>query len=419
MRATAYSFGLGWCFLPVAGYPVPGLPDYTKMFATTLGTLLGVLVFHPELVFQCRPSPLDIPAIVFCICPFASSMTNDLGAYDGLSAVANQTITWGLPYGIGRLVYRSAADVTQLGEAMIVCGVVYIPFCLWEVMMSPQLHYQLYGFYQHSLAQTVRGGGWRPMVFMQHGLQVALWMCGCLVLCFSHWWLGRRNNFGGIKIVWLLAALAITFVLLKSTGAYLLALLGIGTIAAVRASGTFFPLLLLPMMVMLFLPLRINEIVTGRSLVDWVQTSVSDARAESLEFRLNNEDRLLAKAKKQWMFGWGGWGRNHVYDEQGKDITVTDGLWIIELGTHGVLGLASLFGLLLSGVIAIALSGNVFWEKLKTIEIANVVGISIICTLSAIDSIPNAMVLPIFTLSAGAIVSMTVQRRLNNKLGCE
>ena len=55
-------------------------------------------------------------------------------------------------------------------------GLIYVPLCLFEVRMSPQLHNMVYGFAQHSFGQTVRGGGWRPMVFMQHGLAVGLFM---------------------------------------------------------------------------------------------------------------------------------------------------------------------------------------------------------------------------------------------------
>jgi len=215
IRATAFTLALGACFLPVAGYSIPGLPDFTKTFAVSIGGLSGVLLFHRELLVRFRPNAADIPAAVFCLCPLASSLSNDLGLYDGLSAVIDQTITWGIPYGIGRIVCRSTADISQLGEVVVWVGIICIPFCLWEVVMSPQLHYQFFGFHQHDLAQTIRGGGWRPMVFMRHGLQLALWMCGCLVLCFSQRLIGKEDRIGRAKSTWFRLLLAFTMLVMK------------------------------------------------------------------------------------------------------------------------------------------------------------------------------------------------------------
>ncbi len=53
-----------------------------------------------------------------------------------------------------------------------------------------------------------------------------------------------------------------------------------------------------------------------------------------------NEDFLVDKALRRPLFGWGLWGRARIHDAMGHDITVTDSLWIIELGNEGFLGLA-------------------------------------------------------------------------------
>ncbi len=39
---------------------------------------------------------------VWCACPIASSLTNGLGLYDGLSASFGRFVMWGLPYLLGR-----------------------------------------------------------------------------------------------------------------------------------------------------------------------------------------------------------------------------------------------------------------------------------------------------------------------------
>ena len=411
--ATAYAFALGWCFLPVAGYPLPGVPDYTKTTATIVGIIIGIGIFHFRLLLLYRPSHFDFPAIVLCTCPFLSSMSNGLGAYDGLSDLVNQTATWGVPYGLGRIAFRTTRDLMDLLKAIVICGVIYVPFCLWEVRMSPQLHRQFYGFSQHSFAQTMRGGGWRPMVFMNHGLQVALWMASSLIAAISVYWVGKRKRFGQFPIWTVVAFLGVTFVILKSTGAFVLLLAAAVLIGVL----TLYPkplFFLIPvLLVSSFIGLRVSGIFTGRAFVAIAESYLGEERAQSLEFRLDNEDLLLTKAKEQWVFGWGGWGRNRVYDDEGRDLTVTDGLWIIELGTHGTVGLVSLFGVLLAGCLAAGSLTQLRFSKFEPITAAAIVAFVAITSISAIDSIPNAMVIPIFVVASGALVTVVSKLKSN------
>lgn len=411
--ATAYAVALGWCFLPVAVYPLPGVPDYTKTTASMLGVALGLCIFHIRLFFDFRPTLFDVVAIVLCICPFSSSLTNDLGPYDGISAVVYQTVIWGIPYALGRVAFRTSRDLTDLLNVVIVCGLLYVPFCLWEIKMSPQLHRQVYGFSQHSFVQTMRGGGWRPMVFMNHGLQVSLWMGASVIASVSIGWVGNKKILGQFPVWLIIALLGITFVLLKSTGALILFLAAVVFIGVVK----FYPrprIFLIPiLLVTTFLSLRISEVVTGRSFVTIAETYLGEERAGSLKFRLDNEDVLLEKAKEQWLFGWGGWGRNRVYDDDGRDLTVTDGLWIIELGTHGVVGLTSLFGVFLVGCLAAASLPKKKFSKLEPTTIAAIVAFVTITSITAIDSIPNAMVVPIFVVASGALVTVVSRLKSN------
>ncbi len=78
-RAVIASFVGAWLFLPLVGYALPGLPDYTKMSATCYGVLLGMLLFDGARLFQFRPSWIDLPIVVWCLVPLASSISNGLG----------------------------------------------------------------------------------------------------------------------------------------------------------------------------------------------------------------------------------------------------------------------------------------------------------------------------------------------------
>jgi hypothetical protein len=133
---------------------------------------------------------------------------------------------------------------------------------------------------------------------------------------------------------------------------------------------------------------------------------VNNDRAESLKFRLNNEDMLAAKAMRQPWFGWGSWGRGRVYDKWGNDISITDGLWIIEFGRHGYAGL-------LSWLVAIMMPlALLTWHyparRLASAELAPALVLAILVALYAIDCLVNAMINPVFMLAGGGVVSFAL-----------
>ena len=84
---------------------------------------------------------------------------------------------------------------------------------------------------------------------------------------------------------------------------------------------------------------RIPNLWSGSVLLDLISNYLSTERAGSLAFRFECENRLVERALEQPIWGWGGWGRNRVYDKQGRDWTATDGMWIIYLGYYGCAGL--------------------------------------------------------------------------------
>src|SRR5689334_9280513 len=125
-RAVIWAFLLAWLFLPMAGFSVPGLPDYTKMSATTAGVLIGALLFDTDRILGFRPRWIDIPMAVWCLSPFVSSYLNDLGAYDGVAEVVHGTIIWGLPYVIGRVYFADLEGIRELAIGMFVGGLLYV-----------------------------------------------------------------------------------------------------------------------------------------------------------------------------------------------------------------------------------------------------------------------------------------------------
>lgn len=134
-------------------------------------------------------------------------------------------------------------------------------------------------------------------------------------------------------------------------------------------------------------------------------SAVSPDRGASLKTRFDQEQQLLAHASERFWFGWGGWGRNRVYDVQtGNDVTITDGHWIITMGSYGLIGFLAEFMLLTLPVFRVA-SALKFVESSR--DKINLAGLTLILTANIVDLLPNSSISPWTWLLAGALLGRT------------
>ena len=442
-RAVIVGFLIAWLFLPMAIIHLPGVPSYTKMSATCVGILIAAAIFDFQRLSRFRPHWIDIPVIIWCLCPLASSLTNGLGLYDGLSSALTQTWTWGMPYFLGRLYLGTLKGLQQLAAGIVWGGLTYIPLCLIEIRLSPQLHQWLYGFSPQAFDQAIRYGGYRPIVFMQHGLMVGFWMMMATLIAFALWRKGilfqlllefaqgcldqtpASHNAKSSKVprssfrqepVWGAAsaccfALLVTFVLLKSTGVYVLLALGVGLLILLPWWETTLPLVAIALLLSGYLVFASTGGLTPERIaqVSTTVTQLSDAdRAGSLIFRLNNEAQLSSKARLQPVFGWGGWGRSRIHDDFGQDISVTDSLWIISFGNLGYVGLVSWASVMLLPILGFAILRYppATWSHPQVMPAA---ALAVGLTMYMIDCLINAMVNPIYMLIAGGLAGIVAR----------
>lgn len=405
-RAVIAAFITGWLFLPEARFLIAGLPDYTKMSATTSGILLATILFDFERITRLRPAWIDIPTAIFVLCPFLSSINNGLGPYDGVSATLDRMVEWGFPYLIGRVYFTDARAIKELAIGIVIGGLVYVPLCLWEIRMSPQLHATLYGFSPSPFHNALRFDGFRPKVFLHSGLPLGLWMTTATLMAVWLWRVKLLPNWWGLDGKWWLLLLTVTTILCKSMGA--LALLAL-TLAALYVSSRFktrWPVLVLACLPVLFIFGRVN----GWRADFIVNTArmISENRAASFQFRIDNHDLLIDRARKRPITGWGGWGRNRVRNEFGRDIAVTDGMWVIYFGMNGYVGLVSMFGILLlpAGVFFLRMPSNAWAHP----EAAAPIALATLPIIFAGDNLANAMPNPVFILATGAIAGFVAQQ---------
>lgn len=417
-RALIAGFIVAWLFLPLAELKFPGIPAYNKMSATCYGILLTTAFYDLERISAFKPGWLDVPMLIWSICPFFSSITNDLTPYDGFSATLTQAMTWGVPYFLGRVYLNDLAGLRQLAIGIFMGGLAYIPFCLFEIRMSPQLHLKVYGFNTiENFAQTVRYGGYRPQVFMNNGLMVGVWMMTATLMGIWLWRAGIIKKVGKFPVTLLVPVLMFTFILCKSTGAYTLLALGLIFLFTGKWLRTAFPVFLLIVGMSSYLYMGVVGTFTGEQriqVIDFVTKATNPERAQSLDFRFKNEEILGNKARQSLIFGWGGYGRNRVYDENGKDITVTDSLWIIAFGTFGVVGLSSVTASLLLPVVGFCFRYPAStWSNPK---IAPAAALAVSLTLYMLDCILNAMINPIFALTAGGLSGLLLKEAGTDKV---
>ncbi len=439
-KRTAAFCGLifGWLFLPWAHYQLGPL-DLTRNVAVSLNVVLCILVFDTSRFLRFKPSWFDLPIAVWCVSPFFTSLANDLGAYDGGAAIQSQLYVWGLPYLIGRLYITDTRAIRHLAMVIVFAGILYVPLILWEIRFSPRLHEQIYGYrtYDHGGTATRRLGGWRPVVFQRHGLMLGVLMASSALLAGWLWFTrsvqgmplmppgtrgrrvlvdpdtGRRSlaeAIGPTVLFWPVAlGLLGIFVLCRALNGLLVFAIACAGLLALRYIKLRTPLVLFALIPFVFAGTRIAQQFTDFSfdqpLVDLV-SRIDENRAGSIEFRFENEHMLTEKAMERPVLGWGGWGRNRVYNDDGEDITVTDGFWVITLGQAGLVGLTAAFMTLLLPVFTLLRRHSA--ETLISPEFAAATGLAAVLCMYAMDCLPNAMLSPIYVMVAGGLTGLLV-----------
>lgn len=433
-KAVAISIVAGYLLLPTElAFDLPVLPAFGKNLAASLPALLMALFMaRRQNPYTVRPSlQKDVPraldgwfpkAVLPAICvlvlignPFLTVMMNGdaivfpgrtlpgLRPYDAAASVLSSGMAL-LPFFLARKFLAHPRDQAMLLGLLCLAGLAYSLPALFEVRMSPQLNRMVYGFFPHSWAQHVRAGGFRPLVFLEHGLRLGIFLAICLLAslgflrtCKS----GERWRFW-LAALWLL----MTLVLSKNLGATIITLLFAPLILFFGARLQLLSAAVFAAVVLVYPMARGAGIIPTEFIVSTVSDTNSSERAQSLNFRFTHEDMLMAKANERPLFGWGGWGRSRIYNEMGNDISVTDGTWIIIFGTSGWIGYLAQFGLLTLPIILLA------FRRGNEVTLASS-ALCLILAANLVDLLPNSSLTPITWLMAGAVVGRLEAKRID------
>ena len=408
-RTVAFGIVGGWLLLPPSSLVFSGLPDYSKISASVIGILGATVLLAPERLLRLRPGWIDLPMAVWCLLPFATYASNGLLLYSAMSDALEQSIFWGAPYLIGRLYFEKLEDLRYFARAIVIGGLAYVPPCLIEIRLSPQLQAMVYG---QGSWQGTRMGGYRPYVFFGSGLELGLWMTAASL---TGWWLWRTGvirRMGNWPFGLLLSGLLVTTVLCRSTGALILLIIGMAAIWLTTRLRTRMVLVGLLLIGPIFVVLRTTGAWSGAEAVALANATVGPERAESLEFRYKCEKKQIAHALNRPLLGWGGFGRYFVYfDEDPTKVMPPDGLWIVALGSKGLIGLISLYlAIILPAARAVRLVPPQSWSDPRLA--GALIGV-VLLGIYIVDCLVNGFINIIYMTMCGGLARLSAQEFLS------
>ncbi len=397
-------------------FDLPMIPDIDHFRMSALSALLAGLLLRSRSARIPAGSRafLLLPAMAAAFAATTALLNRDplalpdrtlpgMALHDLVSSVLSQLLDYGVPFVLGMLFFRRRRDLSDLVACMAAAGVCYSPLILFELRMSPDLHRIVYGVlhtFDHTM--TRRFGGWRPVVFLPHGLALAMFVltaaCAAAVA-----WKARLRRVLGIPWQAILAFLATLFVACKSLGSLVYGAVVLPALAMSRPAAIARIAAILAVLVLAYPALRVLGWFPTEFLVETAER-IDPLRAQSLDFRFENEELLVEKLSLRPWFGWGTWGRNRSYDPvTGEDVSTTDGRWIIVMGAQGVLGFAAVFGMLVVPVFSV-------WWNLSRFRSASsrhlLAGSSLLLMVNVVDLLPNGFLLTSTIMLSGALASL-------------
>ncbi|KPQ06992.1 MAG: O-antigen ligase like membrane protein [Rhodobacteraceae bacterium HLUCCA12] len=321
-----------------------------------------------------------------------------LRIYDSASALSAQIFLM-LPFFLARAILDNADALREIVAALVIAGLIYALPMLFEVRFSPQLHSWVYGFFQHDFIQAIRWGGYRPFVFMPHGIWVALFAFMCAMAAAIMLRTAEPAQRG--RKVLILMLMLLLLLICKTLGPILFALVFVPIVLILNPRHHIRFAAAIALVVLSYPLLRGAGLVPIDRIVG-IAAAFDPERAASLAYRIENEERVLEHVADKLLFGWGGWGRFIPHaQETGTSDVVVDGTWIITIGHFGWVGYVATFGLLTLPLLSL------WWHARKPHAPAvslPVSGLALILAVNLLDMLLNDTLIPFTWLMAGAVL---------------
>ena len=423
--AVCASFLFGYLLLPPRYVlNIPLLPDISKSSIVSISVAAAAMLWvqsQRSIARTSRTSRLDEKAMlpgllprssllliclaVLLVAPVGTWLVNmqgislpdhfvpALSAYDAASMLQSTVLSL-IPFFLGRKFLATDEGNRVLVFSVVTAGLLYSLPTLAEVRLSPQIHNWTYGYFQHSWLQHRRGDGFRPVVYLSHALELGLFLVVAIIACFG----AMRSTNGDRRILFLVAGfyLLAVLVLAKSLGALLIALTLLPVILFLPVRLVVYAAAVLAFVVLLF-PLVRATGISPFAAVSALIEPFAPGRADSLNYRLLQENEMLENVLRKPIFGWGGYGRMLTVPEEELATSVRDGFWLIRFGERGFAGYMSFLGLVTIPILALAARARHYNLSITTAALALALGANLI------DLIPNSSLTLLTLLMGGAL----------------
>jgi hypothetical protein len=306
-----------------------------------------------------------------------------------------------LAFFVGRALFKTSRDLRDLCRILIIAFLAYSLLILFEIRMSPNLNYWIYGFSAGRFDMTIRWGGYRPTVFFKDGLTLAAFVVVCALTAAA---MARaRMRVFGVSMKFVCWYAVVILVACKSTGAIGYGLLAVPLIYFLPPRTAYRVARVLALCFLIYPALRLLNLISMQQVADLFR-SVSADRAESLLYRFGMEQDLLEHAKQRLLWGWGDWGRNLIYDPgTGVQTSIPDGGVVIMLGSHGLIGFYSYY---IPFVYTIMRAGKYLRRMESKIDRALLAALALNCGITLFDLIINSFFTPLHMILFGALYSL-------------
>ena len=391
----------GWLFLPQFTLDLPGVV-LTRVRLITLATGLAAFLVNADRRTMLRFSMVDLPVMGISLAAFGASLSNGLGVYDGFVVALDLFLLWGLPWFVGRFIFATPKNKKILIQYCIAAALVYVPFCLYEMKMAPILHSELYGYAPrgHSglRGESLRFGLWRPMVFLETGLQLSLFMGISSVLAFWGALTHGVREILRIPVGKASAVLVIITVFCVSTGSIILTLLGWCFVFISRSKLKVYLLITICLIPILYPIYRMVNIGGLDVNISQDESMLSDREA-SLRFRIDSEDKFLQRWTQHPLLGW-----TSRYFRFSERKSIPDSLWIQMLCKFGLIGWMAVTAAM---VLPVGNACRVLGRTTAHRRAEYILGLSVLIFM--LDCLFNAMECPVYMIMAGAAAVVTIR----------
>ncbi|MBK5926312.1 hypothetical protein [Rhodobaculum claviforme] len=413
----------GWLLLPVGVYPdsvaeatfpwwitgvaVPSEMLLTKGWVAPVVALGWALVRDGPRLLAWRPSPFDLPVVLWCLWPAASALTVAEPDPAALVAVAYLAGTWGAPWMLGRVWFADSDGRLTFLKGLALAGLGCLPFAVLEGAQAPWLYSYLFDDHPFQTVGHGRPFGSRPLGFFEDGNQYALWIALCAVAAVWVGWVEARAGgravwpiLGAVVAVMALAAQGRGAILLMALCLVLLVLwrfrLGWGVFVAVTGGA----LVIAGLHVSGVVPIR--QIIRGTEAGRQFLVAAREAGLGTVAWRIGQDVRTLDLILEAPWFGAGRWDWSHGSG------TRPWGLWLLAAGQYGLVAA----GMALLALVAPALARLRDWRRRRVWRAqAAAVPLALIALAAMADAWLNSWLFFPALVAAGALVVPTAADR--------